>query len=777
VLICLLKASLPLSRQHLQKLFSNLAAHSTTRQQLLKVLFTLLVSLPGSVPSSSSTGSGGDISDAEEAAAGKAGMDISEDGSQGNSQQQQQHQEGLASALDRLKPTTPTAHSNTVSGVSAAASSSPEDALASSPQGKPAIVSRRVLDMLTYLSCRDRQVARQVLSLQVNSTAGAGHPVDDKAKGKMPASAVVAAEASAPRALEVLLAMLGAPLCQRSVSLMELLMALIQVVLKQVQRYEAERREMADMQQQAQRKQAEEEQRQKQEDEQQQQQQAPASEPGTVGAASDTAITQQPEQQQQQQQEAALPAGDAQRKSSNGKQQQDKQQQPQPAPSELATMLSSVLPSLLKQLPALLARELLPEPVYADTANVIKLIVEAAPVHLPLMLSELVDGAAGVADALLGYLDAAAAKGIDADAQLAPAIGTKSSVVLRMLCALQGFQTEVQQKLKQQEEQKKKQEEEEEDRRRQEAAKTATATTAAATTAAAAATGSSSGTSQVAAETAAGSSRTAAAAAAEGTSTSGAAGQSSSGAAAGASSSSMAAATTSIDPVEASAEIDAAIATIASRTAALWKSLSSCILRIEDNLRAVLPQQMQGGGESAGSAAARLLPPGAQQVLPLVEAFFVLCALQGTIPAAPTQGKDLLTAPSLDINLLTPGAGQAAPAATATAAAASRGTPPPGPALSAGQLRRAASVALEAGGSLSQYGDGALSMPFLRFADHHRRLLNAYIRRNTGLLESSLAPLLRVPRLIDFDNKRAYFRWGHQGAHGRVHTYITQCDC
>jgi hypothetical protein len=52
-----------------------------------------------------------------------------------------------------------------------------------------------------------------------------------------------------------------------------------------------------------------------------------------------------------------------------------------------------------------------------------------------------------------------------------------------------------------------------------------------------------------------------------------------------------------------------------------------------------------------------------------------------------------------------------------------------------------------------------VTLPFLKFAECHRRLLNAYIRRNTSLLESSLAPLLRVPKLIDFDNKRAYFRW------------------
>ena len=45
-----------------------------------------------------------------------------------------------------------------------------------------------------------------------------------------------------------------------------------------------------------------------------------------------------------------------------------------------------------------------------------------------------------------------------------------------------------------------------------------------------------------------------------------------------------------------------------------------------------------------------------------------------------------------------------------------------------------------------------------RFAEKHRRLLNALLRQHPNLLEGSLAPLLRVARLIDFDNKRAYFR-------------------
>ena len=45
-----------------------------------------------------------------------------------------------------------------------------------------------------------------------------------------------------------------------------------------------------------------------------------------------------------------------------------------------------------------------------------------------------------------------------------------------------------------------------------------------------------------------------------------------------------------------------------------------------------------------------------------------------------------------------------------------------------------------------------------RFVERHSRLLNAYNRRAPSLLEGSLAPLMRVHRLIDFDNKRLWFR-------------------
>lgn len=107
-----------------------------------------------------------------------------------------------------------------------------------------------------------------------------------------------------------------------------------------------------------------------------------------------------------------------------------------------------------------------------------------------------------------------------------------------------------------------------------------------------------------------------------------------------------------------------------------------------------------------------------RQVLPFVEAFFMLC--------------DARTAH----------------------------LPAPEPAM-----LRAASAELAGGSStpLSRARSGGAAsleahLPFLRFAERHRKLLNALLRQHPSLLEGSLGPLLRVPRLVDFDNKRAYFR-------------------
>ena len=53
-----------------------------------------------------------------------------------------------------------------------------------------------------------------------------------------------------------------------------------------------------------------------------------------------------------------------------------------------------------------------------------------------------------------------------------------------------------------------------------------------------------------------------------------------------------------------------------------------------------------------------------------------------------------------------------------------------------------------------------------RFAERHRRLLNLLLHAHPALLEGPLGPLLRAPRLVDFDNKRAFFRARARAATG-----------
>ncbi|KAJ9562638.1 hypothetical protein OSB04_007798 [Centaurea solstitialis] len=50
------------------------------------------------------------------------------------------------------------------------------------------------------------------------------------------------------------------------------------------------------------------------------------------------------------------------------------------------------------------------------------------------------------------------------------------------------------------------------------------------------------------------------------------------------------------------------------------------------------------------------------------------------------------------------------------------------------------------------------AMTFARFAEKHWWILNAFVRQNPRMLENSLSMLLKAPRLMDFDNKRFYFR-------------------
>lgn len=135
----------------------------------------------------------------------------------------------------------------------------------------------------------------------------------------------------------------------------------------------------------------------------------------------------------------------------------------------------------------------------------------------------------------------------------------------------------------------------------------------------------------------------------------------------------------------------------------LWQELSECITTTETQLgqqNSLSPNSSPSINVGENSQNTSPLPPGTQRLLPFIEAFFVLC-------------EKLQSNPSIDQANVSPS-------------------------------------------QLSTKGGGDVT--FTRFAEKHRRILNAFIRQNPGLLEKSLSMILKAPRLIDFDNKRAYFR-------------------
>lgn len=158
----------------------------------------------------------------------------------------------------------------------------------------------------------------------------------------------------------------------------------------------------------------------------------------------------------------------------------------------------------------------------------------------------------------------------------------------------------------------------------------------------------------------------------------------------------------------------------------LWQELSNCISTTESELgqstlSPITASMNVGDGGAGSSVSSPPLPPGTQRLLPFIESFFVLCEkLQSTCSfVQPDQTN-----------------------------------------VTAQEVKESAdsssSASTKCGGdSQRRFDSGVL---FSRFADKHRRLLNAFIRQNPGLLEKSLSMMLKAPRLIDFDNKRAYFR-------------------
>ncbi|KAG6402643.1 hypothetical protein SASPL_134845 [Salvia splendens] len=160
----------------------------------------------------------------------------------------------------------------------------------------------------------------------------------------------------------------------------------------------------------------------------------------------------------------------------------------------------------------------------------------------------------------------------------------------------------------------------------------------------------------------------------------------------------------------------------------LWQELSSCISKIE-NYSDVAPDLSPSAVKPSSSVPP--LPAGTQNVLPYIESFFVVC--EKLHPGQSGAGNDFGIASVPDVD----------------------------------EAAASASQQKTVGSSLN-VDDKRVA--FLRFSEKHRKLLNAFIRQNPGLLEKSFSLMLKVPRFIDFDNKRAHFRSKIKHQHDHHHS-------
>ncbi|XP_051186843.1 E3 ubiquitin-protein ligase UPL1 isoform X2 [Lolium perenne] len=164
---------------------------------------------------------------------------------------------------------------------------------------------------------------------------------------------------------------------------------------------------------------------------------------------------------------------------------------------------------------------------------------------------------------------------------------------------------------------------------------------------------------------------------------------------------------------------------------ALWLELSNCISKIEsssEHTSNLGPTSSNATTVSTGVAPP--LPAGTQNILPYIESFFVTC--EKLRPGQPDAVQEASTSDMEDAST-----------------------------SSGGQKSSASHTNLDEKHSA-----------FVKFSEKHRRLLNAFIRQNPGLLEKSFSLMLKIPRLIDFDNKRAYFRSKIKHQHDHHHSPV-----
>ncbi|KAL9666925.1 hypothetical protein QQ045_001269 [Rhodiola kirilowii] len=164
----------------------------------------------------------------------------------------------------------------------------------------------------------------------------------------------------------------------------------------------------------------------------------------------------------------------------------------------------------------------------------------------------------------------------------------------------------------------------------------------------------------------------------------------------------------------------------------LWLELSSCIGRIESYSDSSATSSSSPRRSKSKPSGSTPLPAGSQNILPYIESFFVMCeklhiGQSGT-------GADVSNVAVSDAEDLNSPANQQKPSSSSK--------------------------------------NVEKNVAFVKFTERHRKLLNAFIRQNPGLLEKSFSLMIKVPRFIDFDNKRAHFRSKIKHQHDHHHSSL-----
>lgn len=212
----------------------------------------------------------------------------------------------------------------------------------------------------------------------------------------------------------------------------------------------------------------------------------------------------------------------------------------------------------------------------------------------------------------------------------------------------------------------------------------------------------------------------------------------------------------------------------------LWAVLSGCASDLEraygDNAAFTAVAAPAAGRPAVPApAGAASLPLPLQRLLPMVEAFFVLSEgarmtpwsinaseVAGAGAGAAASGVPRVQSSQQVSDLAAMGGDTVMTEAGSGAGAGGGGEGGVGlPAIggrsaSARELAAAAEAVLQQ--RAGQAGAGSDLVTLGKFLERHRRLLNAFVRVDPQLLESTMSGLRRTPWVLDLDNKRNYFR-------------------